>query len=178
MRWTWASVAAALLVWLTVFSFVFGEENNVNAQPQAAVKRPSAASQPYVVTTAAALDAVVKDLHGANKRQNLMVADNVGCQVFVQHEKDVTTNQAEVHDAADDIFVILDGTADFVLGGELDSPRETGPGEWRSSGISGGKEIKANKGDMIMVPRGTPHRRITAGQDATVLIIKASAPKK
>jgi mannose-6-phosphate isomerase-like protein (cupin superfamily) len=90
----------------------------------------------------------------------------------------VATNQGEVHDAADDIFLILEGTAIFILGGKLDAPKETQPGEWRAPGISGGKEVKVNKGDVLIVPRGTPHRRITSGLDVTLMLIKSSAPVK
>jgi mannose-6-phosphate isomerase-like protein (cupin superfamily) len=144
----------------------------------ASAKMPSSPAQPYVVTTAQALDGTVTGLHAANKLQDLISAGNIGCRVFVQHEANVATNQGEVHDAADDVFIILDGSAVFVLGGILDAPKETQPGEWRAPGISGGKEVKANKGDVIIVPRGTPHRRVTTGLDVTLMVIKSSAPAK
>jgi len=143
-----------------------------------AAQRPSLPAQPYVVATAQSIEGIVKDLHAANKLQDLISGESIGCRVFVQHEADVSTNQAEVHDAADDVFILLAGSAIFVLGGQLDTPKETQPGEWRAPGILGGREIKANQGDVIMVPRGTPHRRVTAGQDVTFMLVKSFAPVK
>jgi len=172
-----ALTAASLL--LAIFIMAFGQERNSNMQDKtSAARAPSMPAQPYVVATAPSIDSTIKDLHSANKLQNLIGADNIGCRVFIQHELDVTTNQAEVHDAADDVFIIMEGTATFVLGGKLDAPKETQPGEWRAPGITGGKEFKVNKGDIIIVPRGTPHRRITAGLDVTLMVIKSSAPAK
>ncbi len=138
-------------------------------------KAPSTAAQPYVVMSGQSIGEAVKDLQSDNKTRNLMTGDTIGCRVFIQHEKDVSTAQAEVHDAADDIFIIMEGTATYTLGGVLDSPKETQPGEWRAVSITGGKEFKLGKGDMIVVPRGTPHRRTTAGQDVTIMVIKAKA---
>jgi len=137
---------------------------------------PSVAAQAYLVVTARSLDETVKGLGSANALKNLISSNDLSCRVYIQHEKDVSTNQAEVHDGADDIFIIMEGTATFVLGGKLDSPKESQPGEWRASGITGGREFKVSKGDVIIVPRGTPHRRITAGQDVAFIVIKSSAP--
>jgi mannose-6-phosphate isomerase-like protein (cupin superfamily) len=169
--------AASLL--LAVVALAFGRDGDSSAQEKPSSGRmPSLPAQPYVVATAQTIDAAAKELHAANKLQDLINAANVGCRVYVQHEADVATNQAEVHDAADDVFIILDGTAIFILGGMLDAPRETQPGEWRAPGISAGKEIRVNKGDVIIVPRGTPHRRVTSGMDVTLMLIKSSTPAK
>ena len=118
----------------------------------------------------------VKELQADNKVKNLVSGAGIGCRVFIQHEKDVTTSQAEVHDGADDVFVILEGSATLILGGRLDSPNQTQPGEWRAAAIAGGREFKLAKGDVVVVPRGTPHRRITPGQDVTLMVIKSFAP--
>ena len=139
-------------------------------------KAPSTPSQMYAVTTAQSIDGIIKDLRSGNKNQNLISGDGIGTRVFIQHEQDVSTNQAEVHDGADDIFVIMEGTATFILGGKLDAPQQVQPGEWRAAGITGGKEFKVSKGAVIIVPRGTPHRRVTAGQDVTLMVVKAFTP--
>ncbi len=158
---------------IAIGASTFGGEKDITTQD-----KPSSPAQPFVVMPAQAIDGIIKDLQPANKLQGLIGADNIGCRVYIQHEKDVTTNQAEVHDANDDIFVILGGSTTFILGGQLDSPKETQPGEWRASAITGGKEVKAGKGDVIIVPRGNPHRRITTGPDVTLMVIKVSAPAK
>ena len=141
-------------------------------------KTPPLPAQPYVVATAQSIAGTIKDLQSANKAQDLIDAGGIGCRVFIQHEKDAAGNQAEIHEAADDIFVILEGSATFALGGTLDTPKETQPGEWRAPGISGGKEFTVTKGGVLIVPRGTPHRRVTAGLDVTLMVIKSFAPAR
>ena len=68
-----------------------------------------------------------------------------------------TPGQAEVHVTDTDIFIVLDGTATIVLGGELIDPREVSPGEIRGVGIKGGKDYVLAKGVVVTVPRNTPH---------------------
>ncbi len=175
----WYSALAAASLLVVIFTTAIGQDKGSNPQNKTASARaPSAPAQPYVVATAQSIDATIRELHAANKLQNLISADNLGCRVYIQHELDVSTNQAEVHDAADDIFIIMEGTTRYVLGGKLDAPKETQPGEWRAPGITGGKEVKVDKGDIIIVPRGTPHQRITAGLDVTLMVIKSSLPAK
>ena len=165
-----AHVSALLL--LSALLMFAGQERSAPA------RRPSMPAQPYVVATAPSIEGIVQELRAANRQQDLINGESIGCRVFIQHEADVSTNQAEVHDAADDVFILLAGSAVFILGGQLDTPKETQPGEWRAPGILGGREFKVNKGDVLMVPRGTPHRRITSGQDVTFMLVKSSAPVK
>jgi uncharacterized protein GlcG (DUF336 family)/mannose-6-phosphate isomerase-like protein (cupin superfamily) len=63
----------------------------------------------------------------------------------------------EVHTSDADIIYVLEGTATFVTGGRLVEPRNIGAGEIRGKEISGGETRKLSKGDVIIVPAGTPH---------------------
>ncbi len=140
---------------------------------------PSTPAREYLVMTSQSLDETLKDLQSGNKLKNLIAGSGIGCRVFVQHEKDVAASQAEVHDGTDDIFIFLEGTATLTLGGKLESPSQTQDGEWRAAAITGGKDFKVGKGDVIVVPRGTAHRRITPGQEVTLMVIKSfTAPVK
>ncbi len=65
--------------------------------------------------------------------------------------------RSEVHALDTDIFYILDGSATFVTDGELVDEETTAPHETRGSGIRGGVERKLEEGDLIVIPRGTPH---------------------
>ena len=80
-----------------------------------------------------------------------------------------------LHDASDDVYYVLDGSATLILGGKLDAPKETDRGEWRSPRIVDGKTIEIKKGDLVVVPRGTPHQRSTANKDFTMILIKIYA---
>jgi mannose-6-phosphate isomerase-like protein (cupin superfamily) len=144
--------------------------------PNASAQAPSTPSQAYLVMSGPSVEETIKELQADNKIKNLVSGAAIGCRVFIQHEKNVTTSQAEVHDGADDVFIILEGSATLILGGKLESPNQVQPGEWRAADITGGKEFKLAKGDVIVVPRGTPHRRITPGQDVTLMVVKAFTP--
>ncbi len=64
---------------------------------------------------------------------------------------------AEVHEKDADIIYVLEGSATFVTGGTVVDPKPTAPGEIRGKEITGGETRQLAKGDVIIVPAGTPH---------------------
>jgi len=64
---------------------------------------------------------------------------------------------AEVHLKDADVIHVLGGTATFVTGGQVLEGKETAPAELRGASISGGDTVQLAKGDVIVVPAGTPH---------------------
>ncbi len=77
----------------------------------------------------------------------------------------------EYHEGRDHIFHILDGTTKYELGGTPKGAHSTKPGEWLAPESEGAKTLTLNKGDMLVIPRGTPHKRTT---DASVTLILIS----
>ncbi|MDX2030099.1 MAG: cupin domain-containing protein [Blastocatellia bacterium] len=65
--------------------------------------------------------------------------------------------QVEVHEQDADIIYVLDGSATLVTGGEIVGGRTIAPGEIRGAEIRGGETRLISKGDVIVVPAGTPH---------------------
>lgn len=65
--------------------------------------------------------------------------------------------QVEVHANDTDIFYITEGTATIVTGGKTENEKATGPGEVRGDKIAGGTKRKIEKGDVVVIPPGTPH---------------------
>lgn len=65
--------------------------------------------------------------------------------------------QAEIHLKDTDIIYVLDGTATFVTGGSVPDQMTTAADEIRGSTIVGGETRRLAKGDIIIVPNGTPH---------------------
>lgn len=68
-----------------------------------------------------------------------------------------TPGEAEVHMKDTDIIYVLEGTATLVTGGRTVEPRTTAPEEIRGRSIDGGEERRLAKGDVLIVPSGTPH---------------------
>jgi mannose-6-phosphate isomerase-like protein (cupin superfamily) len=134
---------------------------------------PSSPVRPFVVMTARTLAEVERKLHPAtNKGEELIGGEGMELRVAVQHENNLPPASAEIHDASDDVYYVLEGTATLTLGGRLEAPKEIEPGEWRSPRIEGGRNFDVKKGDLVIVPRGTPHMRSTVGKDFSMLLIK------
>ena len=65
--------------------------------------------------------------------------------------------QVEVHVKDADIIYMLEGTTTFITGGEVVGGQTTAPDEIRGTSVRGGETRKLTKGDVIVVPKGTPH---------------------
>jgi glc operon protein GlcG len=63
----------------------------------------------------------------------------------------------ELHAKDADIIYVLDGAATLVTGGALVDPHNIADDEVRGKAIDGGETRKLVKGDVIIVPAGTPH---------------------
>jgi mannose-6-phosphate isomerase-like protein (cupin superfamily) len=144
----------------------------VSSLSASAQRKPSEATRPVVVMSSQSLDDLKQKLKPGNKTEELIDSAGMELRVAVQHENNRTGAAAELHDASDDVYYVLEGGATLVLGGKLDAPKEVGPGEWRSARIIDGKTFEITKGDLVVVPRGTPHQRSTANKDFTMILIK------
>jgi glc operon protein GlcG len=63
----------------------------------------------------------------------------------------------ELHEQDADIIYVLDGSAVLVTGGEIVGGKTIAPGEIRGTDVKGGETRTIGKGDVIIVPAGTPH---------------------
>jgi mannose-6-phosphate isomerase-like protein (cupin superfamily) len=166
LKWTGITRVALFIITLAI---------TISAQPgktDTTQRQPSAATRPVVVMQAQSLDDLKQKLKPGNKTEELIDSEGMELRVAVQHENNRTGAAAELHDASDDVYYVLEGGATLVLGGKLDAPKEVEPGEWRSPRIIDGKTFEITKGDLIVVPRGTPHQRSTANKDFTMILIK------
>ena len=166
-----SSITMAALLALILVASVSAQ----TARTGSAQREPSKAIRPVVVLTAQSLEDLKQKLQPDNKVEDLIGGAGMELRVAVQHEKNKSGAAAELHDASDDVYYVLEGSAPLVLGGKLDAPKEAEPGEWRSARIIDGRTIEINKGDLVVVPRGTPHQRSTTGKDFTMLLIKVYA---
>lgn len=139
----------------------------------AQTRQPSAPIRPFIVKTKQSLTDLEKSLRGENKVEDLIGGAGMELRVAVQHDKLKENSDAELHDASDDVYYVLEGSAQLTLGGKLENPREISVGEWRSPKIIGGQTFTIKKGDLIIVPRGTPHQRNTIkGKTFSMILIK------
>lgn len=149
----------------------------------AQTRQPSTPIRPFVVKTKQLVADLEKALGNENKVTDLIGGDGMQLRVAIQHDEKKDSADAELHDASDDVFYVLEGSAELTLGGKLDNPREATPGEWKAAKIIDGKTFTIKKGDLIVVPRGTPHHRVNSkGKEFSLILIKVFSepiqPKK
>ena len=65
--------------------------------------------------------------------------------------------KSEVHTDETDILYVLSGSATLITGGSMVDPVTIEPGEIRGAGIKGGDRRQLVAGDVVIVPKGTPH---------------------
>lgn len=94
----------------------------------------------------------------------LFDGENGARNYMVHASRRDAAGMAELHELDADIIYVLDGTATFVTGGTISESRSIAPGEIRGASIQGGETRKLVKGDVIIVPAGTPHwfQQVTA----------------
>ena len=68
-----------------------------------------------------------------------------------------TEGQVEVHKRDADIIYMLEGSTTFITSGTVISAKTTAPDEIRSANVQGGETHMLTKGDVMIVPKGTPH---------------------
>jgi len=84
--------------------------------------------------------------------------------------------QVEVHDKETDTFYVLDGEATFVTGGMMVGGRVTRPNQQLGTDIQGGQTHHLGKGDVIVIPAGTPHWFKEVQKPFTYYMVKVIRP--
>lgn len=80
--------------------------------------------------------------------------------------------KAEVHKNAADIWRVLKGRGQFILGGALKNEEQVTEQEFVAETITGGEMFGVSEGDMIDIPAGIPHQIDPQGGRLELLIVK------
>ena len=149
----------------------------------AQTRQPSTAIRPFLVRSKQSLEDLEKKLASdktdvnsksttVTKAEDLIGGAGMETRVAVQHDTRRGGELVELHDKSDDVYYVLKGEATLELGGTLVDPKEVSPGEWRSKTVNGSQNIVIKVGDLVMVPRGTSHRRTVTGKGFSMILIK------
>lgn len=93
-------------------------------------------------------------------------------KVHASHRDRGNGYKAEVHERDTDVMYVLRGSATLVTGGKLSADAApVAPGEIRAASIEGGESRSVGSGDVIVIPKGTPHwfREVPASFDYYVV---------
>jgi mannose-6-phosphate isomerase-like protein (cupin superfamily) len=123
---------------------------------------------------------------GATYVENQRVLDNFdkpngnplipGDAYAVQTNKRVKNGNIEIHEKETDIFYIMDGSATIIVGGTAVEPKQTRPQQLTAKDIQGGQSYNLKKGDVLVIPAGTPHWFKQVNGSINYLTIKSIKP--
>jgi quercetin dioxygenase-like cupin family protein len=110
----------------------------------------------------------VKALQASPGNNNLVKGKNFTVVLTVEKEK--SAQEFEWHEERDHILLVLDGETVYQVGGTPKDAHSIGPGEWHAPEAVGATTLTLHKGDMLVIPRGTLHKRSTEGTVTFMLI--------
>jgi mannose-6-phosphate isomerase-like protein (cupin superfamily) len=82
------------------------------------------------------------------------IVNDPGLVVLANHRG---PGQVEYHEHTNHIFIMVEGEATFVTGGNMIDAKRTGPDQMVATSIEGGEIFHLTKGDVITIPAKTPH---------------------
>jgi len=103
---------------------------------------------------------------------NLVTAPDLS----ISMNRRTAAGQVEVHDKETDTFYVLDGEASFVTGGVMIGGRVSRPNQQLGSDIQGGETRRLSKGDVIVIPAGTPHWFKEVQRPVSYYVVKVIKP--
>jgi uncharacterized protein YjlB len=137
-----------------------------------------AAAQPFKLWTA-------KDLAGDTAALDAKPGDNrlidskaIPVQIILTVEKHKSATEFEWHENRDHIVQIVDGSTVYEVGGTPTGTKVMpGQGEFHATGSTGSKSMVLMKGDVLLIPRGTLHKRSTEDSVTFLLISNPNVVK-
>jgi len=137
-----------------------------------------AAAQPIKLFKASELADDMKALDAKPGDNRLYDSKSIPVQIILTAEKHKSAAEFEWHEGRDHIVQIIDGSTLYEVGGTPTGTKVMpGVGEWHATGATGSKSILLVKGDVLLIPRGTLHKRSTE-DSVTFLLISNPAPAK
>ncbi len=161
-RWFLVRASAAVAASLTIGSETLDPSR---AAAQDVPLPPPGGVQTF---TAAGLHEAFQNLE-ANPGNKTIVDDKTFI-VMLTFEKSKAQKEFEWHEGRDHVFQILDGSTVIEIGGTPKNAHSSKPGEWNAPESENAVKIALNNGDMLVIPRGVPHRRTTTGSVTLMLI--------
>lgn len=157
-----APIAAAATVALA--------DKAVHAQTAPAAVPSPANAAPFKLFTAKELKADEAALLAAPGNKNL-IDQNAGfpSAIVLTSESKKSAKEFEWHEGRDHIVLITEGATKYEVGGKPINARNIRPGEWLAPDSEGNTTMMLGPGDMLVIPRGTPHKRST--EDTVTLLL-------
>jgi len=140
-----------------------------------AVDAQGLSSRPFQVLTAEKVRTALTALDVKPGNDNIFGTNALPFTMALTVEKNKSDTQFEYHDDRDHLFQILDGSTTYEVGGTPQGGHSEQPGQWHAPTSVGASVITLRKGDMLLIPRGAPHKRSTE-DSVTFMLISATSP--
>jgi mannose-6-phosphate isomerase-like protein (cupin superfamily) len=144
-----------------------GQATTAGAQSAAAPQSAGAAAS-FQFFTAQQIQDDAKALIASPGNNNLVQGKNFAVVLTVETAK--SAKEFEWHEGRDHVLQVLDGSTVLEVGGTPKGAHSEAPGEWHAPEAEGTTTLTLKKGDMLVIPRGTLHKRSTAGTVTLTLI--------
>jgi mannose-6-phosphate isomerase-like protein (cupin superfamily) len=127
----------------------------------------------FQVFTNQTIDGLIKSEQATPGTKNLIDVAAMPLGLEMGSEEKKTAKEFEFHEHRDHFFLIVEGATRFELGGKPEGVHSIGPGQWHAPKSVGATSVSLKKGEMLVVPRMTPHKRITE-DSVTFFIVHAT----
>jgi mannose-6-phosphate isomerase-like protein (cupin superfamily) len=135
-----------------------------------------AAPVPFQLFSAEKIAESTAKLHTTPGNDNLFQPASLPFTIVLTTEDKKAAKEFEWHEGRDHIVQILDGETLYDVGGTPQNGRNTKPSEWLAPTSEGATKLHLKKGDMLVIPRGTPHKRTTETSVTFYLISTTGNP--
>lgn len=116
----------------------------------------------FQLFTADKLADTMKALAATPGNDNLFSPANLPFTIVLTTEDKKAAKEFEWHEGRDHILQVLEGSTVYEVGGTPQGGHNIRPMEWLAPVSEGATRLTLHKGDMLVIPRGTPHKRTTA----------------
>jgi quercetin dioxygenase-like cupin family protein len=148
--------------------FAAGAAGQAAAGQAPAPDNAGAGAATFQVFTAREIQDDAKVLVASPGNNNLVQGKNFAVVLTVETAK--SAKEFEWHEGRDHILQVLDGATIYEVGGTPKGAHSEAAGEWHAPEAVGATTLTLKRGDMLVIPRGTLHKRSTAGTVTFTLI--------
>ena len=129
------------------------------AQAPAPAPAPAAPPPMNVFASSADVQALIANARKTHKTEPMLSQRILTLAPYAANlEYRTATAPAAVHEKDAELFYVIEGSATMITGGKLIGETRTNAANLSGTGIDGGETRAIAKGDIIIVPQGSPHQ--------------------
>lgn len=116
-------------------------------------------------------DQLQADIKAEGTKADKTLWSNKDFEVVLSTETAFQNPEYEWHDYRDHVIYVLEGSTTFEIGGTPRGTHKLSPGQWLAPVCLDARKVTLKKGDTLIIPRGTVHRRTSTGMVTFTLTV-------